>query len=78
MLLRLQCFNLPVCEQSGKGLVLQPIQMVAVRLLSSPYAAVVACDDHEVVPIHSLQLGKILCSESLESTMAITLFRCML
>ena len=58
-------------KQGGKGLVLQPVQLVSVNLFPGPYTPKIASDDHEVVPIHPLQLGKIPCGEPLKITVGV-------
>ena len=66
-----EVFMISIHKQGGKGLVLQPVQLVSIHLLPGPHAAKITRDDHAVISTHSLQMGKILCSEPMKITVGI-------
>ena len=66
-----EVFVVTADKQGSKGLVLQPVQFVPVRLLSSPHPTEISRDDHAVLPVHPFQSGKVLCGEPLKIAMSI-------
>lgn len=62
----------PVHEQGGKGLFLQPVQPILIFGASVPQAAEIACDDDAVLSAHLFLLGEVFTSEALEAAMSIS------